>query len=129
MDYRNLFGIAAIILSGAVFVHSLKSANAFPQGPNVSMGSNPIDNFHLQNCGSSWPTILTNSSSQAFIITDIVKGVENTGYDLRLRINSQIIYDAHRNHAFQTGLKVLPGETVQCYFSGYPVTLSGYYTH
>ena len=129
MDYRNLFGIAAIILSGAVFVHSLKSANAFPQGPNVSMGSNPIENFHHQNCNSNWPTILTNSSSQAFIITDIIRGKASSSYDVRLRINSQNIYDAEDNYAFQTGLKVLPGETVECYHHGYPVTLSGYYTH
>lgn len=35
MDYRHLFGTAAIILSGAVFVHTLNKANAFPQGPTI----------------------------------------------------------------------------------------------
>ena len=45
MDYRNILATGFLLLCGAVFVHSLKSANAFPQGPNVSMGSNPIENI------------------------------------------------------------------------------------
>ena len=45
MDYRTILATGFLLLCGAVFVHSLKSANAFPQGPNVSMGSNPVESI------------------------------------------------------------------------------------
>ena len=48
MDHRTILATGFLLLCGAVFVQSLKSANAFPQGPNVSTGSNPIESFYGQ---------------------------------------------------------------------------------
>ena len=124
MDHRNLFGIAAIILSGAVFTHSLNTANALPQGPNVSLGSNPID--HGQgNCNGS--TIFTNNSSQYFIITDISKSYVDS-YEIYLEADGQTIWNGRGNFHFQSGLRIAPGSTVTCSGS-YAVTIAGYYSH
>jgi len=126
MDYRNLFGIAAIILSGAVFVHSLKSANAFPQGPNVSMGSNPIESFY--GCTISGATIFTNTSNYNFIITDVTTQEPLQSNISTLRINGQNVFSSTHSTHFFSGIKVLPSDVVTCY-GGYPTTISGYYTH
>ena len=72
MDYRNLFGIAALFLSGSVFLHSLNAANAFPQGPNISLGSNPIENLHGMvsiSSGGNYANIWTNNTAHDLIIT------------------------------------------------------------
>ena len=133
MDYRNVWGVAAIVLSGAVFVHSLKTANAFPQGPNVSTGSNPIDSFYTL-CDSGFSTIFTNTSSKAFIITDVVK--ENYSNHTFLRVNGTDIFQSEygsqgssRSIRFSSGLKVNPSDVVECSSSGDYLTISGYYVH
>ena len=46
MDYRNILALAAVIFAAGYFVRSFQPAYAFPQGPNVSIGSNPIENFY-----------------------------------------------------------------------------------
>jgi hypothetical protein len=124
MDYRNLFGIAAIILSAAVFLQSLKSANALPQGPNISSGSNPIDQGQ-GNCNGS--TIFTNNSSQSFIITDISKSYVDS-YEIYLESNGQTIWNGRGNFNFRSGLQIAPGSSVTC-IGGYSVSISGYYAH
>ena len=70
MDYRNLFGIAAIILSATAFVRSFNSAHAFPQGPNVNMGFNPIESFAGEINNSS-QTLLTTTAAP-FVISDLI---------------------------------------------------------
>ena len=89
MDYRNLFGIAAIILSGAVFIHSLKSANAFPQGPNVSIGSNPLFSFG-GTVSNGTTTVFAAPSDQMMIVTDLILSTNNESCtsDLTLAISS-----------------------------------------
>ena len=63
-DYRNLFGLAAILFGSGFFVQSLQSANA-TIGPSVSLGSNPIQHFY-QNCDQqSHLEIFTNSFRNA----------------------------------------------------------------
>ena len=128
MDYRNILATGFLLLCGAVFVHSLKSANAFPQGPNVSMGSNPIENFY-SNCNNQ--TMYTNNTSQTFIITDVIHGVSN--YGVELNINGIAAYKSVDNgHGhFISGLRVEPSESVICYSASnvYGATISGYYTH
>ena len=66
-----LFGIAAIILSGAVFVHSLKSANAFPQGPSVSYGGNPVLSIG-GSLSSTSVTLFTAPSDQKIVVSDLL---------------------------------------------------------
>jgi len=64
MDYRNLFGIAAIILSGAVFLHSLKSANAsMPVG--MQHGQFPYEHFTV----CDLPGVNVNSTDDCYMST------------------------------------------------------------
>ena len=90
MDYRNILATGFLLLCGAVFVQSLKSANAFPQGPNVSMGSNPIESIHgtitTSNTGNN--TIYTNTSGLDFIVTNL--NVPNAYYCLS-KMNGNIL--------------------------------------
>lgn len=127
MDYRNLFGTAAIILSCAVLIQSLNSANAFPQGANVSMGSNPIDQTMIAcNGNESW----TNNTNSTFIITDLI--VYGQSYVINLYIDNNMIVKWVGNSEFNmnSGIKVNPGQVITCdgqtnrYF-----TISGYYAH
>jgi len=69
MDYRSLFGIGFIIMATGYLFRSLQPANAYPTGPNVSMGSNPIDAFYVS-CSQSEPAVLSTNNT-VFIITDI----------------------------------------------------------
>jgi hypothetical protein len=134
MDYRNILATGFLLLCGAVFVHSLKSANAFPQGPNVSMGSNPIENFYGNTTN---PNIAIQND---FVITTVLSNNDNC----RLSIDSNIVNNGTgdsnplyyrwtypSNSPFTTGsasLKVGAGSTLSltnC--SSYYI--SGYYTH
>jgi len=128
MDYRNILATGFLLLCGAVFVHSLKSANAFPQGPNVSMGSNPIDNGY-GNCNAS-DIIFQNNSSQDFILTDISKYYDSQQGDTYLRLDGQNFWASVGNFNFHSGLRVPPGSSLTCTSqSNLPMTISGYYTH
>jgi hypothetical protein len=71
MDYRNILATGFLLLCGAVFVQSLKSANAFPQGPNVSMGSNPIENFY----GIANSTPINLDPTRDFVVTTLISDV------------------------------------------------------
>jgi hypothetical protein len=129
MDYRNIFGIAAVIFATGYLIRSFQPANAFPQGPNVSMGSNPIESFTV-NC--SWTSIFNNTSNQTFIITDIV--VRSSGITAYLRENNNNgakIFESRGEgvYSLNTGIPINPGTNVACDHSGYPMTISGYYTH
>ena len=128
MDHRTLFGIAAIILSSAVFVHSFNAANAFPQGPNVSMGNNPIASFHVS-CSQSNPTVLS-TTSELFIITDILvsDGYSTGGIDLQLNGANWYSLGENVQMAMQSGIPVPLNSTLSCYtYYGRNLVLSGYY--
>lgn len=147
MDYRSLFGIAAIILSGAVFMHSLNSANAFPQGPNVSTGSNPIESW-AGSWDSGYQTVGT--VSQDFIITDFILSGTATNCIVTLTSNpsdhsSQYVIatgafynytynngNSQFNGNFNSGIRVPAGTTIHAYAnkSGNCLfNITGYYTH
>ena len=131
MNYHNLLGIAAILLSASVFIHSLKSANAFPQGPNVSSGNNPIANS-IAICSNSYSSLFTNNTSQVFIVTDITK--QHPSYPISLRLNNQDVWMVESGGSpgvfqFNSGLRVGPGDTLDCAHSGFRVMISGYYAH
>ena len=131
MDYRNLLGTAAIILSCAVLIQSLNSANAYPQGPNISLGSNPIDSANTT-CSNSYTNLFTNNTSNTFVITEIILGSGNAA---ELKIDNQTIFYANSFsgrtsfYPLNTGFIVLPGSSVTCAHSGDHMTISGYYTH
>jgi hypothetical protein len=127
MDYRNILAFSILILTLGYTWSNFQAANAFPQGPNVSMGSNPINQAYKYCNALTNEAMLTNSSSQDFIVTDII--VTNGTADILIDGNTIINVSGHI--AFQTGLKILSGSTVSCTDTGsYPrVTITGYYTH
>jgi len=124
MDYRNILSLGFVLLAGSVFVHSLKAANAFPSGPNVSLGSNPIEHGY-GNCNNS-SVLFTNNSVNDLIITDIT--IKYTGYEHTLYIDGVTAWSSTGNFNFISGLKINPASVVTCSGS-YTMTISGYYTH
>ena len=147
MDHRQLFGFAAIILSSAVFIHTLKSANALPQGPNVSLGSNPIQSWAGSINNNGWHTI--DSFQNDFVITDlsisgnnyctfILYSSQNNYYTTSGAIATAHFYqyngsgDSFYSEKFVSGMKIPAGTTLSAYVNrnGYcHYNLSGYHTH
>ena len=130
MDHRTILAFAAVIFAAGYFVRSFQPANAFPQGPNVSIGSNPIDNSFATCSGG---TIFTNNTTHDFIITDITRS--SRGYGAYLMQNNQIIWESQGGNnasdviTFKSGISISPGASVQCNNGGHTMTISGYYTH
>ena len=69
-DHKQLFGYAAIICSIGFLVRSFMPAYAF-NGPTISIGSNPIENYYaMPNLSiNTSTTILSNTSSNDFMVT------------------------------------------------------------
>ena len=126
MNPKTLLSFGFLLLCASVLIDSLQTASAYPTGPNVSTGSNPISSFNAS-C-NSWDTLYTNNTTQTFMITDVVQSYPGS-YIGALKINSLYIYESRENHRFISGLPVQPGESVQCYHNGNRMTISGYYTH
>ena len=76
-DYKILFGYAALIFSIGFLIRSIAPSHAFPSGPQISMGTNPIMSFGGDISGST-STLLT-TSGQPFIVTDIVLTTAGSG--------------------------------------------------
>ena len=130
MDYRSLFGIGFIVFSIGYLVQSLQPANAYPQGPNISMGSNPIASFNV-GCSNSSPNIMSTANA-IFIITDIIvsDGYSTGGITLKLNGTNWVNFGEGVEIGLQSGLPVPTNSTVDCYTSyGRDVVISGYYTH
>ena len=84
-DYKVLFGYAAILLSIGFVIRSIAFAYAFPSGPNVSMGSNPIENIYGNKSGggshpASFDTIWTNNSEYDLIVTTMITDDDDCGF-------------------------------------------------
>ena len=125
-----LFGAAAIIFSTGYFVRSFQPAQAFPQGPNVSMGSNPIAAFSDW-CNNGAPTITT-TGNDTLIITDIIvgDGASNDSATLRLNGVDWMTFPEITTQSFNSGFPVPPNSTLSCYaYYGKSIVISGYYTH
>ena len=125
MNYKLCLSFGFVLLCAAALNQSLLSANAASQGPNISLGGNPIANFTAA-CGS-WSTLYTNTTTQNFVVTDVVHSYPSS--NVTLQINTQTIYASREPTRFVSGLIVAAGETVTCAHSGYEVTISGYYAH
>ena len=116
-DYKQLFGYAAILFGIGFVIRSFVPAYAY-NGPNISLGSNPIEHF------SGSGTVFSNTSGRDFIITDV-----SCNGDTVLNISSSNAWfcRAGASHSFSSGLRVSDGENVTA--SGYVLFLSGYYAH
>ena len=126
MNPKTVLSFGCLLLCASVFINSTQTAFAFSQSPNISLGSNPIASFNAS-C-NNWDTLYSNNTSQTFIITDVVQSYPGS-YVGALQVNGQYIYESRDNHQFISGLRIQPGESVQCYHNGYRMTISGYYTH
>ena len=127
MDYRNIVALGFLVLAIGYTWKNMQTAHALQTGPTISMGSNPIDQAYKYCNGLSDAAILTNSSTQDFIVTDIV--VTNGIADILIDGTPYMTVSGHI--PLQTGLRVSSGSVVSCTDSGsYPkVTVTGYYTH
>ena len=135
---RHLIGISAILASLAILVWSIGETFAYPQGPNVSYGSNPV--FTRSATGNSNVTLFTNNTNSVAIITDLtVTGPYNYACTALFSVTNNNDSYRLRNHhigstsiSLQAGLPVPAGEslimngnTSYCESS----SVSGYYAH
>ena len=67
---KQLYGISLFIASLAFFNWSMTASNASSSGPNISLGSNPIENFYgVQRMYPSNSITLVSSTAQDFVVT------------------------------------------------------------
>lgn len=117
--HKTLFAISSIILSIGFLIWSIGQATAFPQGPNISLGNNPIVSF---NCDSSGYTVPPNND---YVITDFI-GVYSGPYVYLDGVNT-IYLSTSGNFGLTSGWKVPAGTTITCASGN--VYLSGYLVH
>ena len=120
---NHLFGISAVISSVALLIFSIGETFAYPQGPNVSLGANPIVTLscfghpHYQNVYQV-PTGMT------LVITDFHIGSDTNGY-IRVGASSVLvtrtisyvtisIMPVLHHMSFSSGITVAEGLYVQC---------------
>lgn len=69
---KNLFGISTLIMSIAFLIWSIGETFAYPQGPNVSLGSNPVFSRSAgYSTGNSNVVVFTNNTNRPAVITDL----------------------------------------------------------
>lgn len=127
--------IPQILLSSAIFIaslgyayQSLRSANAYPQGPNVAMGSNPVEAFSFQ-CNNTSPQSFT-TGNELFIITDVVvtDGSYSESATIKLNGTDWLSFPELSVASFNSGFPVPPNSTINCYsYYSKRVAVSGYY--
>ena len=117
--HKTVLSLAVLVASFALLIFSIGDSFAYPQGPNVSLGSNPIISFQ---CGSSGYTV---PNGQDFIITDFIGA--SSYPSIYVDGVSAMYIGFNGNSSLNTGWKIAAGSTVSC-VSG-TVYLSGYLTH
>ena len=154
MDYRNTLAFGFVLLCGAVFATSLKSAAAFPQGPSVSYGSNPVLSVG-GSISSAGTTLFTAPSDQMIVISDLLLTMNNhncsstinlvtSSGDTLATVDLLSYFNAFQHysrtnsqptsiqHSFRSGLPISPGDSIEIVESGgcdVAYTVSGYYSH
>lgn len=139
-DYRLVCAYALVIFSLGIFVRNLTSAHAYPAGPNISSGDNPI--FSVSTL-SHTGTIFTNNTNSTAVVTDIFVENTSTGGYCRMKfevsnggdsfITSSYFYGGSPISNLSSGIKVPPGESITTsvntgsHCGG--AALSGYYAH
>lgn len=130
---RNLFGISTLIASLALLVWSIGDTFAYPQGPNVSLGSNPIVTISCS-ASSGHPNYPNTTNKYLvpqgvdYIVTDIATSHGTQG--LAIIINNYMMFADYRYSTnmggyphLTSGLKITEGDEVYCTGSGF---ISGY---
>lgn len=136
---NKLFGIAAIIASVGFLISSIGDTFAYPQGPNVSLGSNPIVTISCSG-HSNFPNVYQVPSGMDFIITDFHIGESSSSNGwIRVSSNSSMNNsDAVLRHYLQnatstalslhSGIKVTENLYLDCVGGSGGSFMSGYLT-
>ena len=114
--HKIIFAISSLIFSSGFLVWSIGESIAFPQGPNVSHGTNPIVSFNCNGTGYTVP------SSNDYIITDFI-GVSSSP-NIYLDGTYMMYLSTSGNFGLTTGWLIPSGTTITC--SGGTVFMSGY---
>ena len=110
---RHYFGLSTLLASVALLIWSIGETFAFPQWPNVSLGSNPLVSFSCS-AGHGSYTVPSNS---IFVVTDITK---TNGRFLmqadgvlrwRLGLNSN---SSEEHIQFNSGIRFDSNEVITC---------------
>ena len=117
--HKIILTLSVLVASIALLISSIGDSFAYPQGPNISTGSNPIVSF---NCNSGGYTVPSNSD---YIITDFI-GVYSSPY-IYFNGGNSIYLDFPGNSTLMTGYRVPSGTVITC-ASG-SVHISGYLVH
>ena len=143
---KNLFGISTLIMSIAFLIWSIGETFAYPQGPNVSLGSNPIVTLDCGRANSTNTDILDYPSHTSpyevpagfdYIITDFGAGhasastieVNNGNGWQNLYYHYFSAQGTTQGFSLQTGAKVPSGAFVRCGGSTDTGFVSGYLAH
>ena len=130
--HKLFWGIAALITSIAILIWSVTESFAYPQGPNVGMGSNPIVSFYCSGGnvrlfdGSHTSGNWTIPGTADLIITD---AAATSSYNSTLIVDSISILTANggSSHSFGTGFRIPAGSVISC--NNYAASWSGYYAY
>jgi hypothetical protein len=133
---RHYFGLSTLLASVALLIWSIGETFAYPQGPNVSTGINPIVTISCNN-HSDYPNNANQyvvPSGYDYIITDILTGW-GIGSHTYVYVNGSALFGDYRYGTnvggfpnLKTGLKVNSSHTVSCTSPGKAV-ISGYLAH
>ena len=122
---RHYFGLSTLLASVALLIWSIGETFAFPQGPHVSMGSNPILSF---DCATN--TSYTVPSNSTFIVTDMSAYFNSYNSQLQLKADGVTRWSMrgsnHESEHFTSGVRFDSNEVINCSGFGY---VSGYLAH
>jgi len=151
MNTKTLYGISATLLSAAVLVYAINSAQAIPSAQTISYGSNPV--FSVGGVVSNTSTtVVTAPSDQMMVVTDVVLSMNNntctsqinftdssgtvvSSFKLHSKLRDSGYGATHAapsliQHAFNSGIPIGTLDTLTIVESGscsVAYTLSGYY--
>ena len=123
-----LLSISLLIASIGYAFQSLQSADAYPQGPNVGMGINPIQAFSFM-CSNSSPQAFT-TGNELFIITDVVVADGGSTEHAMLKLNGTdwIPFPEASVQSLNSGYPIPANSILSCYaYYSKRVAISGYY--
>ena len=115
-----------VIGSLLFFFGQERRGSAFPQGPAINSGVNPIWSYSGDCTALSYPI----PSGQDFIVTDLLKTGGSQNYASDIKVDGQIFARLYHFEllSFRTGFKVNSGSTLDGtqQSSSHTITLTGY---
>ena len=125
---RHYFGLSTLLTAVALLIWSIGESFAYPQGPNVSLGSNPV--VSMMCTGTSFAYTVPPGSR--LIITDISLSL-GSGHQVYLTANGTNIWRINgsnttpiQNINLNSGIPFESNDVVSCSTT---MNLSGYLSH